>query len=155
MSAIGRRIQLLALAAAFALACASTPESVVRARENLRAAEADPAVVNGASIELDQARKAVARLEDAAEDDDVGEEELDHLAYIVDQKIQIARIAATEAETRRQVEELSEKRDALRLRVRSSKSERARVPAEATPTDAPEAGRAQPDQVEVEVKTVK
>jgi uncharacterized protein DUF4398 len=145
MSSSERRSQLLALAAAFALACASTPESVERARENLRAAEADPAVANGASIELEQARNAVVRLEHAAQDDDVQEDELDHLAYLVDQKIQIARIAATEAATRRRVEELSEKRDALRLRVRGSKSERARPRTEEAPVDL----------VEIHTQTVK
>ena len=124
MSAIDPRSQLLAIAAAFALACASTPESVERARESLHAAEADPEVASGATIELDQARKAVERLEDAADDDDVPEDELDHLAYIAEQKIQIARIAATEVVIRQQVEELTEKREALRLRARGAKAER-------------------------------
>ena len=124
MSSPERRSQLLAIAAAFALACASTPESVERARANLREAEADPAIKNGAAIELQQARKAVERLEDAA-DDDVAEDELDHLAYLADQKIEIARVAATEHEIRQQVEELTEKREELRQRARGTKGDQA------------------------------
>jgi len=122
MIAIERRSQLLALAAAFALACASTPETVERTRESLRAAQADPAVAKGASIELDQARKAVARLEEAA-NDDASDDELEHLAYVAEQKIQIARVAATEHEIRQEVDELTEKRDALTQRARRPKPE--------------------------------
>ena len=114
MSAIERRSQLFAIAAAFALGCASTPEVVERTREDFRAAQADPSVARGAKIELEQARTAIERLEDAA-DDDASEDELDHLAYIAEQKIQIARVAASEEEIRDQVEELSEKREALKL----------------------------------------
>jgi hypothetical protein len=136
LSSLARRCQLLAIAAAFALACASTPESVERARENLRAAEGDPAVTKGASIELEQARKAVERLEEAA-DGDAGDEELDHLAYIADQKIEIARVAASEAEIRRQVKELTEKREALRARAHGAKKAR-------------ETGRVQSQQIQVE-----
>jgi hypothetical protein len=145
VSGIERRSQLLAIAAAFALACASTPESLKRTREDLRAAEADPAVARGASIELDQARKAVDRLEDAADDDDVPEAELDHLAYVAEQKIRIARIAASEAEIRRQVEELTEKREALKQRGRGAAAERAR---------ARDADRAQPPEIEIKSEKV-
>jgi OOP family OmpA-OmpF porin len=145
LNPIERRSQLLVIVAAFALACASTPESVERTRESLRAAEADPAVTRGASIELDQARKAVDRLEDAADDGDVSEEELDHLAYVAEQKIRIARIAATEDEIRRQVGELTEKREALKLRGRGAQAERAK---------AHDAGRAQPQEIEIQVETV-
>jgi hypothetical protein len=126
MGAIDRRARLLAIAAAFALACASTPESVKRARESLREAEADPEVAQGASIELEQARKAVDRLEKAADDDEVREDELDSLAYVAEQKIRIARIAATEDGIRRQVQELTEKREALKLRGRGAAAERAK-----------------------------
>ena len=122
MSSPERRF-LLAIAAAFALACASTPEAVERARANLREAEADPAIKNGAAIELQQARKAVERLEDAA-DDDVSEDELDHLAYLADQKIEIARTAASEDEIRQQVKELTEKREELRQRARGTRAQR-------------------------------
>jgi len=146
MSSIELRSRLIAIVAAFALACASTPESLERTRASLRAAEADPAVARGASVELDQARKAVDRLEDAAEDDDVPEDELDHLAYVAEQKIRIARIAANEAEIRRQVEELTEKREALKLRGRGAAAERAR---------ARDAGRAQPAEIEIESEPVK
>ena len=145
MSSIELRSPLLAIVAAFALACASTPESLVRTRASLHAAEADPAVARGASIELDQARKAVDRLEDAADDDDVPEDELDHLAYVAEQKIRIARIAANEAEIRRQVEELTEKREALKLRGRGAAAERARTR---------DAGRAQPPEIEIKSERV-
>lgn len=126
MGATDRRLQLLAISGAFALACASTPESVERARANLRAAEADASVAKGASIELEQARKAVARLESAAEDD-ARDDELDHLAYVADRKIEIARTAASEEETRQQVKDLTEKREALRQRARDAKAERAKT----------------------------
>jgi len=144
LNPIERSSWLLALVAAFALACASTPESVERTRESLRAAEADPAVTRGASIELEQARKAVDRLEDAA-DDDVSEDELDHLAYVAEQKIRIARVAATEDEIRRQVEELTERREALKLRGRGAQAERAKAHG---------ADRAQPQEIEIQVETV-
>jgi hypothetical protein len=146
MGAIDRRARLLAIAAAFALACASTPESVKRARESLREAEADPEVSRGASIELDQARKAVDRLEEAADDDDVRKDELDSLAYIAEQKIRIARIAATEDGIRRQVEELTQKREALQARGRGAASKRAK---------ARDADRAQPREIEIESEPVK
>ena len=116
-----------------ALACASTPNPTVeRVRENLRSAETDPAVANDASVELYEARQSFERLEAAAEGDiDADENEhIEHLAYVTEQRIQIARAAASEEALSRQSKELAEQRDEQRLSARTSEAELANARAE-------------------------
>ena len=159
----------LMLALGLALACA-TPrnETLERLRADLNAAEADPAVAHGASVELFEARKAVdayaAALsgddDDLEDEDDAGEHKA-HLAYIAAQKIQIARTAGTEAALKQQVEELGQKRDDLRLRGRTAEAELAKVRAEAAEQEADayrrqlEQARAQAEQIEIRFENVK
>ena len=158
MTSIERR-SLFVIATCVVLGCASTPESVERVRADLREAEADPAVASGASVELHEARKAVDRLEEAA-DDDASDTEIEHLVYLADQKIQIARTAATEEQMRRQVDELAQKREQLRLRARSTVADRATARAEAAEADATaarrelEQARARAEQIEIEFQSV-
>jgi len=126
------------------LACASDPDPrLQRARSEYSAAESDPAVAAGASVELYEAKQAVDRLENALEDDDVDDDSpwIDHLAYLADQKIQIARTAATEATLRKEIEELGERRDDLRLRARTTEAQMATVRAEAAEGEAEAAKR--------------
>jgi outer membrane protein OmpA-like peptidoglycan-associated protein len=157
----GFAIALLAVA----LGCATPRNATLeRVRADLRAAETDPAVANGASVELYEARQAVDRLEaavrdDPDEDEDRGEH-IKHLAYVAEQKIQIARVAASEAALQRQIEELGEQRDEVRLRARTTEAEMANVRAEAAERDAEaarrelEAARARAEQIEIQFHTV-
>jgi outer membrane protein OmpA-like peptidoglycan-associated protein len=158
----------IALLLGLALACATPRDATLdRLRSDLRAAEADSAVASGASVELYEARKAVDRYEaaltsddDELEDEDDAQEHLRHLAYVAEQKIQIARTAGTEAALKQQVDELAQKRDDLRLRGRTAEAELAKVRAEAAEQEADayrrqlEEARARAEQIEIQFQAV-
>src|SRR5262245_15890689 len=99
-----------------ALACASTPpHAVLEAREELRAAERDPVISQHAAVQLEEARQQMARLERAASRG--SDEELDHLAYLVRKRIEIARAAATAAALEDHIQKLAEERDNWQVRA--------------------------------------
>ncbi|HEX7030093.1 MAG TPA: OmpA family protein [Gammaproteobacteria bacterium] len=116
--------------AGFALAaCATSPEQpsdAERARAALNELQSDPQLANRAPLAIREAELAVA----AAEDAERGTELAAHLAFIADQKVDIAR---AQAETRLYVdrrEALREERDQLRLEARTREAETARRQAE-------------------------
>ena len=158
-------VAIAALLGVVALACATPHNSTLdRVRADLQSAETDPAVRSGAPVELYEAKQAVERLEAAVKDDDESEdrkEHIEHLGYVADQKIQIARAAASEATLKRQAKELTEQSDEMRIRARTTEAERANDRAAVAEQDAAaaraelEAMRARAEQIEVQFQSVK
>jgi outer membrane protein OmpA-like peptidoglycan-associated protein len=101
---------------ALAIGCAS-PTGVARVeqvRRQYQAAVADERIPKHASVPLYEARGAVERLEKASKEG-VDEEEVDHLAYLAEKRIEISRKAADTGIARAEVERLGKTRDELRI----------------------------------------
>jgi outer membrane protein OmpA-like peptidoglycan-associated protein len=168
MSSIECRTSAIAVALllGLALACATPHNATLeRVRADLRSAETDPTVANNASVELYEARKSFDQLEGAVEDppddDDDNSELINHLAYVTEQKIQIAREAASEAQLEQQVKELGEKRDEMQLQARTPEVRLAKARAEAAEQEADayrrelEQARMQAEQLEISIEGLK
>lgn len=114
------------IAAVFTLsACSSSPErpsGVERVRSELTALQSDPQLAGRAPIAIREAEMAVTAAENAEEDS----ERRDHLVFIADHRVDIARAQATQRMYVDQREQLREERDSMRLEARTDEAEQAR-----------------------------
>jgi OmpA-OmpF porin, OOP family len=122
LSAKRRRVALAGVvvigAAALLAACAGrSTESLEEARSAVAAARADEDVVARAPEQLAEAEQALERAEGAARGG-ADEDELDHLAYLAEQRAETAQALADERVALAQLEQLGEERDALLIEAR-------------------------------------
>ncbi len=113
------RIALMLAAGLLAVACATTdpPATLTQARRAYMDLAADPTVVRHAPVELYEAEAAVQRAEDAW-DQDGDEVETEHLAYVADRHIAIARAVAEQALAEGEASQLGERRTQVLLDAR-------------------------------------
>jgi outer membrane protein OmpA-like peptidoglycan-associated protein len=122
-----RRKNLLVYAAGAALAASqnacitSTDPAVEQARERVESLQEDPVATQYAGARVYEAEQALRAMERAERDDTQR-----HLAFIVDRRVELARVAAEEARLLARTEALGERRDELRLEARSAEAEGAR-----------------------------
>jgi outer membrane protein OmpA-like peptidoglycan-associated protein len=112
---------LASLAAAALVAGCATPApspAAVEARQSFNQMSKDPKVNQHASVQLYEAQAANGRMEEAIHDGK-DEEYVDHLAYLVKRRTDIAQSAAETGALKQQMKELGEKRDQLRLDIRN------------------------------------
>lgn len=83
------------------------------ARANVAAARADPEIVAYAPARLSEAEAALARAEAARTE---GETEVTHLAYLTQQRVEIAEAQATERAAQEQIEAVGDQRSDIQLR---------------------------------------
>jgi outer membrane protein OmpA-like peptidoglycan-associated protein len=103
----------------------TTPPPLAEARDALRAAEADPAVVGNAPLQLQQARDALARAERQwADDQDV--DEMQTLTHITRQRVAIARAVAERQLSEARVQQAQSERERVRADVRSREAQQER-----------------------------
>jgi outer membrane protein OmpA-like peptidoglycan-associated protein len=100
------------------LACASTDPLVTEMRARYEGAARDPEVQRHASVELYEAEQSLERLE-RADRLDRDEAEIRHLAHLTQDRIDIARLGAERGRLQETAEQLTERRDELRLAARS------------------------------------
>lgn len=113
------------LALAFTFGCVSTPPPVAATvRAEYEAAAQDPLVARHATIQLNDARQSLARLDATPRSE---REEIAHLAYVSRQRIAIARAAGELGGFEANVGRLGEQRDALRLEARTTEADVARA----------------------------
>lgn len=108
---------VLALAVLVASCASPRPESLEGAEAAVSSARSEPEVQRLAADELAAAEQALQRAE-AAWEDDAPNEEIDHLAYLTERRVAIARVAAEEEQAEEAVEELTEERDRVQLEAR-------------------------------------
>jgi OmpA-OmpF porin, OOP family len=103
---------------ALVAACAGrSTESLEEARSAVAAARSDEDVVARAPEQLAEAEQALERAEGAARGG-ADEDELDHLAYLAEQRAETAQALADERVALAQIEQLGEERDALLIEAR-------------------------------------
>ena len=104
--------------AALLAACAGrNPESLERARTAVSQVRADQTVATRAPAKLDEAEQALARTE-AAFKARSSQVELDHYAYLTEQRAAIAAAVADEREALAEIDALGAERDQLMLDTR-------------------------------------
>ena len=115
------RIALTLAAGLVAAACATTPPPapLSQARTAYDNLAADPEVVKHAPVELYEAEEAVERAE-AGWKRDADEVETDHLAYIADKRIEIAREVSLQALAEAEASQLRERRTQVLLDARNA-----------------------------------
>ena len=115
------RIALTLAAGLMAAACATTPPPapLSQARSAYDYLAADPEVVKHAPVELYEAEGAVERAE-AGWNQDADEVETNHLAYIADKRIAIARAVAQQALAEAEASQLRERRTQVLLDAREA-----------------------------------
>ena len=111
------------------------PDSLDQARENLEQAQQDPAIANNAQVPLYEARQLYDRAEHAW-DKDRDEKEVEHLAYLTNQKIEIAREMAKQKLAEAEAQRLAGERERVILEARTREADAARRLAEARAREA-------------------
>jgi outer membrane protein OmpA-like peptidoglycan-associated protein len=116
---------LLPSLAAMSFACASGPPPIAEeVRSDYTQAASDPDVAEYAALQLDNADKAVRRLEATRRNE---KEDVSHYTYLAKQRIEIARAAGEAGDAEAEIEKLGEQRDELRLQARTNDVDRARA----------------------------
>jgi outer membrane protein OmpA-like peptidoglycan-associated protein len=101
-------------------ACAPTVNnSLERARSDYQQAANDPAVKADAAADLFAAEKLLQTAETSWQEDQ-DSEEIDHLSYLTSRKVDLARTIASQAASKRAFDELSAKKDEIRLQAREA-----------------------------------
>jgi len=114
-----------------AVGCSTMRESPAlnQARAAYMQAQRNPQIGTNAPLALRDAEQAVQRAERAWKDDD-DEEEVQHLAYVAERKVDIARAAAEQKMAEAEVQRLGEERERMLLDSRSREARQAQQQAQ-------------------------
>jgi OOP family OmpA-OmpF porin len=118
----GRPVAAVAILLALAACAGRSEQAFEQARSSVATVQSDPQVRENAAVQLDQAQAALGRLEAAWEDGEEGDE-IEHLAYLTEQRAAIAEAAASEQMAQTQFEQLSEEREGVLLGAREEQIE--------------------------------
>jgi outer membrane protein OmpA-like peptidoglycan-associated protein len=118
--------------------CSTTNPTLERARRNVASTEQDPQVSANAPVALHEAGQALRRAEESWEKTG-DEEELEHLAYVTERRVEIARAIAQRRIAETEAQRLAKERDQVLLESRTREAERARRVAEARALEAEQA----------------
>jgi OOP family OmpA-OmpF porin len=108
----------------------SPPVALEQARTAYAQAEQTPAVVANAPVPLQEANQALRRAERVWADDHDAEE-VQHLATLATQRVDIARAAAEKKVAEAQIQQATEERDQVLLGARTRQAQRAQQQAQA------------------------
>jgi outer membrane protein OmpA-like peptidoglycan-associated protein len=125
---IGKAI--LSVAAVLLFGCATEPsQTVLSARDAYQQAAQNDQITQNAPVKLYEAEQALRKLNTAV-DDNEDTADIDHLAYMVEQRVEIAKAAARQKMASNQLEQLSKEQAQIRLDLRQAEAKRARERAE-------------------------
>ena len=131
-----RSLTALALITLLASGCSATPPAaLIEARTSYRQAEQSPNMTGNAALALHDAQKTLAGAEQVWERDG-DREEVEHLAYVTKQNVEIARAIAERNLADRDIERLSGERQKIVLEAREREIVRTRKEAEARAQEA-------------------
>lgn len=122
---------LYTLAALMSLitACATVPSALEHARQNYQQMEGDPQISRNAPVASYEASQALRRTEQAWKEDG-DKEEVRHLAYLTDRRIEIARETARQKVAEAESQQLKQEREKFLLDSRTREAEQAKQLAE-------------------------
>lgn len=127
-----RHLPLSLAALAILSACSTTTQNpaLMQARTHYNEARNNPQITNQAATELNEARESLSKADLAFEK---GEKEatVNHLAYVVDQKVRIAQETAFRKTDEMTVTNAGSKRNELRLNARTAEADAAKAEATA------------------------
>jgi OmpA-OmpF porin, OOP family len=114
-----------------AMGCGTMRESPAlnQARAAYTQAQQNPQIATSAPLELRDAEQAVQRAEQAWKND-ADEAEVQHLAYVAERRVEIARAAADQKLAEAEVQKLGEERERVLLESRSREARQAQQQAE-------------------------
>ena len=119
-----------ALTAVLAGGCSATPPAaLLEAQTSYRQAEQSPNMTGNAAVALHDAQKTLADAEQVWEKDE-DRDEVEHLAYVTKQQVEIARAVAERNLVERDIERLSAERQKIVLEAREREIARTRREAE-------------------------
>ena len=121
----------------FAAGCSATPDALERARADFVKAHQQPQVSANAPVALHQAAESLRHADEAWKQGN--EEEATHLAYVTEQRTQIARAVAQQRMAEAEARRLAQEQDEVLLEAREREAERARKLAEARAREAAQA----------------
>ncbi|MBI3247661.1 MAG: OmpA family protein [Deltaproteobacteria bacterium] len=113
-------------------------QALERARASYMQARQDPQLVTHAPIALQEAETALNKAEQTWEETGK-QKEVDHLAYVTERKIDLARTTAQSKAAEVEMQQLGEERERVRLEARTHEAERAQQQAAARGREAEQA----------------
>ena len=119
---------------------ANPPVALERARASFARAQQDPQISANAPVPLNEAEQSLRRAEDNWKKEG-DREELEHLAYLTEQRTEIARAVAQRRMAEAESQRLAQERDRVLLESRTREAERARELAELRAREAEQARR--------------
>ena len=131
----------------------SPPVALEQARTAYAQAEQTPAVVSNASVPLREAHQALQRAEREWTDHH-DTEEVQHLATLASQRVEIARAAAEKQVAEAQIQQGTEDRDQVLLDARTREAQRAQQQAQVATSQA-QAATSQVQQLQQELAALK
>lgn len=147
---MARTMSGTALVGLLLVGCAGTSPKVEQAQQTVERLRQDPAVGTNAPVALQRTEETLARLTTAA-DDGADPEEIDHLAYLVERRADATKLRATTVSHWQEVDQLSERREAILLQAESLEAQIARQNEQSALREAQDARqRAQSLQAELE-----
>jgi outer membrane protein OmpA-like peptidoglycan-associated protein len=124
-----RRLYTVAALMSLSMACATVPSVLEQARENYQQMQRDPQVSAQAPVASYEASQALRRTEKAWEETG-NEEEVAHLAYLTNRRVEIARETARQKAAEAEALQLKQEREKVLLETRTREAERAKQLAE-------------------------
>lgn len=115
----------IALSSLLIAGCAGTNPTVDQAARTVEQLRTDPSVGTNAPVALQRTEESLDRLQSAAADG-ASQNEIDHLAYLVERRADATKLRATAAGHWKAVDELSERREAILIQAESLEAEIAR-----------------------------
>ena len=110
-------------------ACAQVPPGLEQARQNYQQIQNNPQISARAPVASYEAGQALRRTEEAW--DKTGDEkEVDHLAYLTNRRVEIAREAAQQKAAETEAQQLKQQREEFLLQSRTREADRAKQLAE-------------------------
>jgi outer membrane protein OmpA-like peptidoglycan-associated protein len=136
---LGAAVGAVCLISATGVGCAAkNNQALARARASYLQARQDPQIATHAPVALQEAETALRKAEQTWEE--TGEQkEVDHLAYVTERKIDLARTTAQSKVAEVEMQQLGEERERVRLDARTREAERARQQAAARGWEAEQA----------------
>jgi outer membrane protein OmpA-like peptidoglycan-associated protein len=120
------------------MGCSTTPLALEQARQNYQRMERDPQISQNAPVASYEASQALRRTEEEWEKNR-NEDEVSHLAYLTDKRIEIARETARQKVAETEAQQLKQEREKVLLESRTREADRAKQLAESRAREAQQA----------------